>query len=75
MSTNLVIVTVLYSLERMFLKEKGYALLAVKSRSVDVTKKPGVIFKEVRTQLEKELIVRDGPIKDLGSCKVTIKRK
>ena len=44
---------------KMFLKEKGYALLAVKSRSVDVTKKPGVVFKEVRKILEKEVIIVD----------------
>ena len=43
----------------MFLKKEGFCLLAVKSRSIDVTKKPGVIFKEVRKKLEEKLIVVD----------------
>ena len=43
----------------MFLKPGGFCLLAVKARSVDVTKKPGVIFKEVRRKLEEKLIIAD----------------
>jgi len=43
----------------MFLKKGGFCLLAVKARSVDVTKKPGVVFKEVRKKLEEKLIVVD----------------
>ena len=43
----------------MFLKPEGFCLLAVKSRSIDVTKKPGVIFKEVRRKLEEKLIIVD----------------
>jgi len=43
----------------MFLKKNGYALLAVKARSVDVSKKPSEIFKKVREELEKELIIID----------------
>tara|TARA_Y100000310_G_C20489354_1_gene718410 strand:+ start:274 stop:942 length:669 start_codon:yes stop_codon:yes gene_type:complete len=42
-----------------FLKNDGYALLAVKARSIDVTKKPKQIFKEVKEQLEKELTIVD----------------
>ena len=42
-----------------FLKKDGYALIAVKSRSIDVTKKPKEIFKEVREKLEKGFIVID----------------
>ena len=42
-----------------FLKKDGYALLAIKARSIDVTKNPKLIFKEVREQLEKELIIVD----------------
>ena len=38
---------------RMFLKKGGYALLAVKSRSIDVVAKPKDVFRKVRTQLEK----------------------
>ncbi|MFC1648179.1 fibrillarin-like rRNA/tRNA 2'-O-methyltransferase [Nanoarchaeota archaeon] len=36
----------------MYLKKGGYALLAVKARSVDVTRKPGEIFEEVQNSLE-----------------------
>lgn len=37
---------------RTYLKEGGYFFLAVKSRSIDVTKDPQVIFKEVIAKLE-----------------------
>jgi fibrillarin-like pre-rRNA processing protein len=43
----------------MFLKNGGYALLAIKARSVDVTKKPKEIFGSVRKKLEKELVIID----------------
>ena len=43
----------------MFLKKDGFALLCVKARSVDVTKKPSEIFSHVRSQLEKEIIIVD----------------
>lgn len=36
----------------LFLKDDGYALLALKARSIDVTKNPKQIFKEVRETLE-----------------------
>lgn len=42
-----------------FLKKDGYALLAIKARSIDVTKNPKQIFKEVRERLEKEMIIVD----------------
>jgi len=44
---------------KLFLKPNGYALLAVKARSIDVTAKPKQIFNEVRLQLEKELTILD----------------
>lgn len=44
---------------KMFLKKEGYAILAVKARSIDVTKNPKSIFSEVRKELEKELIIVD----------------
>ncbi|TKJ17281.1 fibrillin [Candidatus Woesearchaeota archaeon B3_Woes] len=44
---------------RLFLKKDGYALIAVKARSIDVTKKPGEIFKKVRQEIEKELVIID----------------
>ena len=42
-----------------FLKPKGYALLAIKSRSIDVTKKPSIIFEEVRNKLKAKLKIID----------------
>ncbi|MGB9659440.1 MAG: fibrillarin-like rRNA/tRNA 2'-O-methyltransferase [Nitrososphaerales archaeon] len=36
-----------------FLKKNGHLLLAVKSRSIDVTKKPSKVFKEEEEKLEK----------------------
>ena len=43
----------------LFLKQDGYALLAVKARSIDVTKNPKLIFKEVKEKLEKTLTIID----------------
>lgn len=43
----------------LFLKSNGYALLAVKARSIDVIKKPKQIFREVREMLEKALTIVD----------------
>ena len=43
----------------MFLKKDGYGLLAVKARSVDVTKNPRQIFREVKEKLEKSLTIID----------------
>jgi fibrillarin-like pre-rRNA processing protein len=42
-----------------FLKPGGFGLLALKSRSIDVTKKPALLFREVRVALEKEFVVVD----------------
>lgn len=42
-----------------FLKPKGYALIAVKARSIDVTRHPSKIFAECREKLEKQLKVLD----------------
>ena len=42
-----------------FLKKDGYAIIAIKARSIDVTKYPKQIFKEVRERLEKEFIIVD----------------
>ena len=43
----------------LFLKKDGYALLAVKARSIDVTKQPKQIFREVKEILEKNLTIID----------------
>jgi fibrillarin-like pre-rRNA processing protein len=48
----------------MFLKKDGYAILAIKSRSIDVSKKPKEIFKKVREELEKQIIIVDSRILD-----------
>ncbi len=44
---------------RILLKPEGFGFIAVKARSVDVTKKPKIIFKETREMLEKELVIVD----------------
>lgn len=49
---------------RLFLKKNGYALIAVKARSIDVTKKPRKIFDEVRKEIEKELVIIDSRLLD-----------
>ncbi len=36
----------------LFLKEKGWLMMAVKARSIDVSKKPKEVFKDVRKKLE-----------------------
>ena len=43
----------------MYLKKGGYGLLALKARSVDVTRNPKYIFKEIREKLEKVMIIVD----------------
>jgi len=44
---------------RLFLKKGGFCFLAVKSRSIDVTKKPKQVYREVKEKLEKELTIVD----------------
>ena len=48
----------------LFLKDGGYALLAVKARSIDVAKNPKILFKEIKKELEKNLIIIDNRILD-----------
>lgn len=43
----------------VFLKNGGFGLLAVKARSIDVTRKPSAIFSQVRQQLEQEGVIVD----------------
>lgn len=40
-----------------FLKKGGFGLLALKARSVDVSKRPREIFRDVRMQLDKSIMV------------------
>lgn len=44
---------------RKFLKKGGFGLLSVKARSIDVAKKPKIVFQEIREKLEKELVIVD----------------
>jgi fibrillarin-like pre-rRNA processing protein len=44
---------------KMHLKKGGYGLIAVKSRSIDISKKPKQIYKDVRAYLEKHLTIID----------------
>ena len=43
----------------IFLKSGGFGILAIKARSVDVAKKPKLIFNEVRAYLEKQITIVD----------------
>lgn len=47
----------------IFLKKGGFGILCLKSRSIDVTKKPKDVYKETRKLLEKEIEIVD--FKDL----------
>lgn len=42
-----------------YLKKGGHAIIAVKSRSIDVSKKPKEVFKNVRSELEEHVTVVD----------------
>ena len=42
-----------------FLKPKGYVLIAIKARSIDVTKSPIKIYREVEEQLKEKLKIID----------------
>lgn len=42
-----------------FLKKGGFGLLALKAKSIDVTRNPREMYKKVREELEKHLIVAD----------------
>ncbi len=48
----------------MFLKSGGFGLLAVKSRSIDITKRPKEIYVEIRQELEKKMTVVDYRVLD-----------
>lgn len=44
---------------KMFLKENGYGMIAIKSQSIDVTKDPKVIYEESRKKLEEDFKILD----------------
>ena len=43
----------------MFLKDDGYGILAVKAKSIDITKRPGDIYREIKEKLEKKMKIVD----------------
>ncbi len=43
----------------IFLKENGFAMIAIKSRSINVAKKPQIVYKEERAKLERYFNVID----------------
>ena len=47
-----------------FLREGGHALLAIKARSIDVTKEPREIFRDEMEKIEKEMEILDAKILD-----------
>ncbi|KUO41870.1 MAG: fibrillarin-like rRNA/tRNA 2'-O-methyltransferase [Candidatus Hadarchaeaceae archaeon] len=49
---------------KAFLREGGYAMLALKARSIDITKEPRDIFRDEMEKLEEELEVVDAKILD-----------
>ncbi len=49
---------------KAFLREGGHAVLALKARSIDVTKEPREIFNDEMEKLEKELEIIDAKILD-----------
>ncbi len=61
-----------------FLKSGGYGLLAVKARSIDVKRKPKLIFEEIRSKLDKIYKVIDFKILDpfeKDHCFIIIKKQ
>jgi fibrillarin-like pre-rRNA processing protein len=49
---------------KFFLKDQGYAMIAIKSRSIDVSKNPKQVYKEERDKLEKYFNVLDFVVLD-----------
>jgi fibrillarin-like pre-rRNA processing protein len=43
----------------LFLKDGGFSMLAVKARSVDITKNPRLVFNEVQAKLMEHLEIVD----------------
>ncbi len=43
----------------IFLKEGGFGFIAVKARSVDISRKPADIYRQVRSDLEKKMTIVD----------------
>ncbi len=63
---------------RLFVKKGGYGLLAVKARSIDISRRPREIFAEVKKDIEKKAIVVDFRILDpleRDHCFFIVKKK
>lgn len=65
---------------KAYLKPNGFGLLAVKARSIDITKRPGAVFDEVKQKLEKDrdLLIVDYKTLDpyeKDHCMFVVKRK
>lgn len=63
---------------KMFLKEDGFGLIAVKARSIDVKKESKIIFQEVRDQIEKDFTIvdfRDLAPHEKDHCMIIVKKK
>lgn len=43
----------------VFLKKDGFCILCIKARSIDMAKKPDILFREVRLEIEKFLTIVD----------------
>lgn len=43
----------------LFLKKGGFGIIAIKAKSIDIARKPMVLFKESRAELEKQFIIVD----------------
>lgn len=43
----------------MYLKKGGFAMIAIKARSIDVSKRPKEVFREVRAKLEEKYTIVD----------------
>jgi fibrillarin-like pre-rRNA processing protein len=50
---------ILFANAKAFLREGGYAMLALKARSIDVTKEPREIFRDEMEKLEREFEILD----------------
>jgi len=61
-----------------FLKSGGFGLLAVKAKSIDIAKKPKIIYQEIRQKLEKEITIVDFKVLDpfeKDHCMFVVKKK
>ena len=62
----------------LFLKKGGFGLIAVKARSIDMTRKPKSIYNEVKRELEKSLIIVDNRVLEpfeKDHCFIIVKKK